>query len=346
MRTERVSRLRADASLLAVCAIWGFTFPAIQLALRDVGPLTFVSLRFGLATVALGLLFRGRALRLRRAGLGYAALMGLCLAAGTVLQTLGLRLTTVPRSAFITALYVVLVPLMALAIERVRPRRACVAAVLLALVGLYLLTEPRVSGFNLGDLLTLGCAFAFALHIVIAEIATARHAPLALTFWQVAIAAVLAALALSFAERPHFAPTPWTLAALLVAGLLATALAFGIQMWAQRETSATHAAVIFAAEPVFAALFAYVIQGTVMGPTAFLGAGLILAGMLAIQVGARRRPNRGATYTPPTPSTRFPESHSGTSSASPPSPAPRGPSPDPTCATATAPDTPASSGRA
>jgi drug/metabolite transporter (DMT)-like permease len=285
---ERPSRLRADASLLGVCAIWGFTFPAIQLALRDTGPVTFVCLRFGLATAALALLFRARAIRLQRAGLGYAALMGLCLAVGTVLQTLGLRLTTVPRSAFITALYVVLVPLMALAIERVRPRLSSVVAVLLALAGLYLLTEPRVSGFNLGDLLTLGCAFAFALHIVIVEMATAQHDAIALTFWQAAFAAMLSLLALPIMERPAFTFTPWTITALLVAGLLATALAFGIQMWAQRETSATHAAVILAAEPVFAALFAYMIQGTVMGPLAFVGAGLILGSMLVIQVGARR----------------------------------------------------------
>ncbi len=289
MRHERASRLRADASLLAICAIWGFTFPAIQLALRDTGPVTFVCLRFGLATVALALIFGRRAFCIQRAGLGYAALMGLCLASGTVLQTLGLRLTTVPRSAFITALYVVLVPFMVLALERVRPRLTSAAAVLLALAGLYLLAEPRVSGFNRGDLLTLGCAFAFALHIVIAEIATAKHDPLALAFWQIVTAAALSGLALAFVERPHFVLTPWTLIALTVTGLLATALAFGVQMWAQRETSATHAAVIFSAEPVFAALFAYVIQGTVMGPTAFVGAALILGSILLIQVGARRR---------------------------------------------------------
>ena len=312
MPRERPSSLRADASLLAVCAIWGFTFPAIQLALRDTGPVTFVCLRFALATLALALIFGRRAFRIqgvgdcigtgvpmppsasalpcRRdlAGLGYAALMGLCLASGTVLQTLGLRLTTVPRSAFITALYVVLVPFLVLALERVRPRLSSAGAVLLALAGLYLLAEPRVSGFNRGDLLTLGCAFAFALHIVIAEIATARHDPIALAFWQIVTAGTLSGLALTFLERPHFVLTPWTLIALSVTGLLATALAFGVQMWAQRETSATHAAVIFAAEPVFAALFAYVVQGTVMGPTAFLGGALILAGLLFVQVGARK----------------------------------------------------------
>lgn len=289
MRRERASTLRADAALLGVCAIWGFTFPAIQLALRHMGPLTFVSLRFGLATLALSLLFRRRAFRLRPAGLGYAALMGLCLAVGTVLQTLGLRLTTVPRSAFITALYVVFVPFMMLGIERIRPRLSSAVAVLLALVGLYLLTEPKASGLNFGDLLTLGCAFAFALHIVIAEIATPRHHPLALTFWQVITAAALSGLALAFMERPHFTPTPWTLIALGVAGLFATALAFGVQMWAQRETSATHAAVIFSAEPIYAALFACLLQGTLMGPTALLGGGMILAGILLVQVGPRRR---------------------------------------------------------
>ena len=231
--------------------------------------------------------------------------MGLCLALGTVLQTTGLGLTTVPRSAFITALYVVIVPFLMLAVARLRPRWSSALAVLLAVAGLYLLTEPDASGFNLGDLLTLACAFAFALHIVIAEIATAKHDPIALTFWQVATAAALSGLALTFLERPHFTLTPWTITAVAVTGLLATALAFGIQMWAQREISATHAAVIFSAEPVFAVLFAYAVQGTVMGRMAFYGAGLILGSILEIQVGARPMPP--LTDTPPATSTRSPE---------------------------------------
>jgi len=292
MRTERASSLRADLALVGVCAIWGFTFPAIQLALRDIGALTLICLRFGLGALALGLLFRGRAWRLGRGGAGYALVLGALLAAGTVLQTLGLKYTTAPRSAFLTAMYVVIVPLLMPVLERVRPRLTSAAAVVVALGGLYLITDPRLMGINLGDWLTLGCAVAFAFHIVAVSVATPRHDPIALTFWQATIAGLLSLAALPV-EGPLLRVTPWTVTAILVTGLLATALAFGVQMWAQRETPATHAAVIFSAEPMFATFFAYLIQGTKLSPTAWAGAALIVCAMLLTQI--RRRAPRETT---------------------------------------------------
>ena len=293
MRTEKTSSLRADLALVGVCAIWGFTFPSTQLALRDTRPLTFICIRFVLASLALGLIFRRRVFRLPRAGWGYGLLLGLFLAAGTVLQTIGLKYTTAPRSAFITALYVVLVPFMMLLIERVRPRLVSIVAVALATVGLYLITSPDASGINLGDLLTVFCAVAFAVHIVLIEMATAKYDPIALAFWQVTIAGSFCLLALPLAEDPMFRLTAWSLTGVLVNSFLATALAFTVQVWAQRETAATHAAVIFTAEPVFATLFAYFLQGATLEPAAILGAGLVLAGIVLIQIRARGKTDGG-----------------------------------------------------
>ena len=273
--------------MLAVSAIWGFTFPAIQLALRDVRPVTFVACRFVLAALALVLVFRRRALRVSWAGLGAGAALGLCLAAGALLQTFGLIYTSAPKSAFITALYVVLVPLLAMAVQRVRLRVSSLGAVGLAAAGLYLITMPNVAGFNIGDLLTAGCAVAFGVHILIAESVTPRHDPIALAFWQVVTTAAVSAAAVAILGGATFSITPWSLTALLVTAVPATALAFGVQMWAQRETSATHAAVILTGEPVFAALLSWLILREVMHWPGLVGGGLILGGVLLAQAGAR-----------------------------------------------------------
>lgn len=300
--TERPSSVRADLALLGVTAIWGFTFPAVQLALRDVRPLTFLAARFGLATLILAGIFGRRAFRLSGRGLLAAVLLGLCLTSGSILQTIGLTHTTASKSAFITALYVVMVPLIAMIGERVRLRVSSLLAAALATAGLWLITQPGVHGFNLGDLLTVGCSVAFAFHILIAEAATPHHDVVALTFWQVLTTAVTCAICMTAVEpstRPAgeglaFPLTQWTLTALLVTAVLATALAFAVQMWAQRETSATHAAVIFTGEPVFAALFAGWIQGAWLGKVGVVGAALIVTGMLLAQIGARPR-SSGAT---------------------------------------------------
>lgn len=289
MRTERPSSLRADFALFGITAIWGFTFPAVQLALRDVEPLVFLSARFALATVALLALFRGRAVRLGARGMAAAFVLALCLAPGSVLQTYGLTITTASKSAFITALYVVIVPLIAAVGERVRLRVSSIFAALLAAAGVYLLTSPTVSHINLGDWLTLGCAFAFALHILVMEAAAPRHDPVALNFWQIVFTTALCTLAMVPIARPALPLTFWTITALLVTGLLATALAFGVQTWAQRETSATHAAIAFTGEPVFAALFAGVIQGAWLGKSGLIGAAMIVGGMLISQIRARGR---------------------------------------------------------
>jgi len=260
----------------------------MQLALRDgVRPLTLVAARFGLAAALLAAIFSRRAVRTSLRGLGAAVLLGLCLASGSVLQTVGLRHTTASKSAFITALYVIIVPLVALLVARVRLRASSLVAVVLAAAGLYLLTMPRAKGFNIGDMLTLGCAVAFALHILIAESAAPHHDPVALTFWQVATTAATCGMVMAVVQRPRFPITPWTVSALLLTGVLATALAFAVQMWAQRETSATHAAVIFTGEPVFAAIFAGLIQGEWLSRIGMMGGLLIVGAMLLAQVGAR-----------------------------------------------------------
>jgi drug/metabolite transporter (DMT)-like permease len=288
MHQERVS-LGADLALLAVAAIWGFTFTAVQRALDDAGPLSFLAARFAIAALVLAVVFPRRALRINRKGLGFAVLIGLWLTFGYGLQTVGLLYTTASRSAFITGISIIFVPILAVAISRVRLRPTSVYAVPIAAAGMYLLTSPSSSGLNRGDALTLGCALAFALHIATSERAAPHHDPVSLAFWQILTASVACGLLMGVAETPRLALTPWTVAALAITGVFATAFAFAVQMWAQRRTSATHAAVIFAAEPVFAGLFSYLVQHERLGLSAVYGCALILASMLLAQLGSGRR---------------------------------------------------------
>ncbi len=289
MKPERAS-VGADLSLLAVAAVWGLTFTAVQRALDAAGPFSFLAARFALAAAVLAAAFPRRVVRLDRRVLAVGGLLGAWLTAGYALQTVGLLYTTASRSAFITGLSVVLVPVLSLSLSRVRPRLQSLAAVLLAAAGLYLLTSPRAGGVNVGDLLTLGCALAFALHIVTTERAAPRHDPVPLAFCQIAATAAVCAVLMALWERPRLPLTPWTASALAITGVLATAAAFSVQMWAQRRTSATHVAVIFAAEPVFAALFARLIQHEILRIGGLAGGALIVGGILVAQLGGPPRP--------------------------------------------------------
>jgi drug/metabolite transporter (DMT)-like permease len=287
MPSERAS-IAADLALLAITAVWGFTFTAVKEALDAADPFPFLAVRFALAAVVLLLVFPRRVFRANLRGVGSAALMGVWLTAGYALQTTGLVYTTASKSAFITGLSVVLVPILSFAISRIRPRGGSLAAVLFAAAGLYLLTSPRAGGVSIGDFLTLGCAVAFALHIATTERVAPHHDPVPLAFWQIVTTAVACSLVAIASPGRGLGLTPWTLAALLITGILATAAAFLVQTWAQRRTSATHVAVIFTAEPVFAALFSWLVQHEALGPGKLLGGALIVLGMLAAKAGRPR----------------------------------------------------------
>lgn len=282
--------LTADLSLLLVTAIWGTTFVIVKEAVAVIPPVTFIALRFTLATLAMALLF-GR--RLRGFGLaeyGAGALVGVLLFAGFVLQTLGLQATSASTAGFITGLSVVLVPFVAYLALGHRPTRGAVLGVGLATVGLALLTLGDDLSLEPGDTLVLACAVAFALHIV----AVGRFAPrmdaLGLALVQLAVVCALSWAAALAVERPAIGLTPELGLMLLFIGVIATGLVFAIQNAAQRFTSPTHTALIFTMEPVFAALFARLWLGEELGPRAAIGAALILGGMLAAELIPSRRP--------------------------------------------------------
>ena len=217
--------------------------------------------------------------------LGPGALIGLFLFASYGFQTSGLQYTTPAKAAFITGLSVVFVPLLATLFWRRLPPPAALLGILLATAGLALLSLNVDLSLNRGDLLVLGCAVCVALHILLTGVFAPRADPLRLTAMQLLTVALLSGLVALLWERPLTMPPGSVWFAAIFTGLLASTFAFGAQTVAQRFTSATHTALIFVTEPVFAALWSTALGREALTARAWLGCGLILAGMLAAELG-------------------------------------------------------------
>jgi drug/metabolite transporter (DMT)-like permease len=220
---------------------------------------------------------------LGRAGLVAGAGAGALLGAGYVLQTLGLERTSVSGAGFITGMYVVLTPLIALALFRFRVGGAVWGGVALATVGLAMLAGIH-AGSATGDLLVLAAAAVYSLQIVLME----RYAPLYDPFAFTLVEMLVAFAGLSIAAIPNASvPRGWTVwGALIVTGVFASALGFLVQTWAQRRTSATRTALVFTLEPVWAALFGYTLAGDRLGAVGWGGCALIMAGIVLAEPAA------------------------------------------------------------
>ncbi|MFO7172438.1 MAG: DMT family transporter [Bacillota bacterium] len=291
---------QADLLLLAVTAVWGATFPMVRAATtppEGIPTFAFLSLRFDLAALVLGLL---TCRRLARSGLrtwAAGAVIGLILFSAYALQTLGLGMTTAAKAGFITGLSVVLVPVVSLLWLRRPPAPGAWAGVFLAFGGLALMS---LDGSSLipgpGDLLVLGCAVGFALHIAAVARWAGPHDPAALATIQVAVAALashlLAAATGAWPGWGAIGGQVWQ--AVVITGLFATAGAFWLQNTLQPYTTPTHTALIFSAEPIWAALFAWWLAGETLTPRGYLGGSLILAGMLLAELPGLRLPGRRA----------------------------------------------------
>jgi drug/metabolite transporter (DMT)-like permease len=270
--------LRALLVLVAVTAVWGVTFVQVKDAVAIYPLFAFLALRFAIASCTLGVPGARRVSSLGRSGIVAGSLAGGLLGAGYALQTAGLERTSVSSTGFITGMYVVLTPLLALALFRVGIGAAAWGGVVLATVGLAMLAGVH-GGSPAGDLLVLAGAAVYSLQIVLME----RYAPRfdALAFTLVEMLAAFAGLLVVAVVAgqlgvPH-GSTVW--GALLVTGIFASALAFLAQTWAQRRASATQTALAFSLEPVWAAFFGFTLAGDRLGTIGWLGCVVIMAGI-------------------------------------------------------------------
>ncbi|MGE4619279.1 MAG: DMT family transporter [Planctomycetota bacterium] len=293
---------KADLALVLVVVIWGATFALVQKAIEEIPVHSFHVLRFGIATLALLPIYLFRKHRNRSTipaprGLLLKAgfLAGLSLWLGYSFQTFGLLHTTPAHSGFLTGMAVVIVPLLAFLLLKEKLEKRVIIGISMAASGLALLAfggqgtidqlppEPDIAK---GDLLTFGCATAFAFQIIVKAHWASKLSALQLTIVELTTVFFLSLLAATmleeFPDLETLSSTVWS--AVLLTGLLATAFAFLVQSWAQRTTTAVHTAVIFAFEPVTAAFFSWWLIGEVLTPWAAIGGILIIGGMLRTEL--------------------------------------------------------------
>jgi drug/metabolite transporter (DMT)-like permease len=296
MSTKQSQTITAHLLLLAVVLIWGCTFAIVKAALSHTTPLMFNLVRKTIAFLALAAI-NFRSLRgLTRIDLRFGAAAGILLALGYQFQTSGLALTTPSKSAFLTGLVVVLVPLMS-AIpgiahqDAAKPTIDTYLGAILAFAGLVLLTTPPgsgsaiLSGLHAGEWLSLLCAVAFAAHLLMLSRAAPVVSARKLGTLQIGFAALAMLITLPLGGTIRFESSSAELwIALALTALLGTAAAFTIQSWAQQHLPASHTALILTLEPVFAWLTSLLFFGERLGPRALTGAALILAGILLAEL--------------------------------------------------------------
>lgn len=299
------TNLAADGAILLTTLIWGSTFAVARGVLDHWPPLTYLAARLPLAVLLFAALFPRQFFKASREAWRAGATLGLLMGLGFIGQTVGLLYTTPAKSAFITGITTPLVPVVAYVVWRARPSRENLIGIVLASVGGALILAPaNAGGVNAGDLITLSTTLLFAAHITLMGLYARRFDPGQLSALQVTTAAALA-LTVWLALRGYavlagveslppglareVVPPVWNAAVLwqlVYLSVVATVVSFLLWTWGQARMSATHAAVIFSLEPVFATLFAVLLRGSAewTGGRATLGALFVVAGVVVSEL--------------------------------------------------------------
>jgi drug/metabolite transporter (DMT)-like permease len=277
----------ADISLLFVAFIWGSTFVIVQKAIQFLPPHFFNGTRFLLAALLL-LIFMKRKSKFSINLLGSGMFLGMFLFLGYAFQTIGLLYTTSSKTGFITGLSVMIVPLFAIWILKDKPRSIVFLSAFIGALGLYFLTLGDVMSMNIGDLLVFFCAIAFALHIIFTSKFSSKHEAIPLTIVQLSTVSLLSFISSFIFEKTSFTYDALlnrdVIIALVITSIFATAIAFLIQTKFQQFTTAARVALIFAMEPVFAALTAFIVINERLSGNGLIGCLLIFIAMILTEL--------------------------------------------------------------
>jgi drug/metabolite transporter (DMT)-like permease len=290
--SEPTLRRLSELALIGIASIWGLTFVMVQDAIRELPTMAFLAYRFIPAALIVAVIFHARLRALPAAGWRAGLLMGVFLTGGYIFQTLGLEETTASNTGFITGLFVVLTPVLgAIFLRQSLPLVAWLAAGV-AMVGLWLLAGAGTDFNFRGDGLVLVCAFSLAAHILATANAVKRFDVGALLAIQLGMvgAVSLAIAAVAGDLEPPEGSTVWS--ALIVTSLIASALGFFVQTFAQQHAPPARTALILAAEPAFAGLFGWLLNDERLSATGWLGAALIMTAIVSVEIIPRFRPPR------------------------------------------------------
>lgn len=281
-------KIAADLALIFVTLTWGISFLLTQNTIAHVSVFNFLAARFTVAFLLSSMVFYKKMIKIDWMTFKYGFLVGTILFAGFAVQTIGLLTTTTSKSAFITGINVVLVPIISALLFKDLIKNEVKFGVFLAFIGLGFLTLNGIDGFNIGDLLTFIGAFAFAMHIITVGYYTKKTESIQFAVIQIGAVAFFSWIASFLLETPTIAFSTDGWLSIIFLGVFCTSAAFIVQSIAQQYTTSTHTALIYANEPVFASVFGYYLAGEILGPRGIFGAILILSGMLISEIDLRK----------------------------------------------------------
>lgn len=289
----------AEAALVGITVIWGLTFVFTKNSLKELQPFVFLAWRFAIALVGMAILCIPRYSKLDWKVVGAGAILGTILFSSYAFQTFGLKYTTAGNAGFITGLFIVFTPLLAWGFLGHKQSPKAIVAVVIALIGLGFLSLTPSLSINAGDALVLVCAFTYSVHIILLDGYTKKFDLSLLTLVQMAVLFVLNTGAGFAFETMKVPDTGYVWMSLIVCGLLASALAFYVQGYAQRVISPSRTSMVLVMEPVFSLIFGMILLGERLTWRGWIGCALILAGMLITELPVRASGEVPAEEAPP-----------------------------------------------
>lgn len=289
MLSANQKKYLSDLSLLFVAFVWGGGFVAVKDALNTVTPMVLMSVRFVLAAVVLYLFLHRWMGKIDKNDLKKGSIVGVLLYIAFAAQTFGLQYTTASKQGFLTATYVIMVPLIYWIFYKRRPSTKALIGSIITLVGIGLVSINATFTLNIGDVLTLICAFFFAAHIISIEFFAKDMNVFKLAFIQIGIAAVLFVITALITEPIPTSFTPRAWLAIVYLAVFSTFACFTLQTVAQKYTSSSHVSIILSLESVFAALLGVVLLGEVLTPIMLVGCTLIFAAILMVELNFKKK---------------------------------------------------------
>ncbi len=277
-------QLKADLALLVVTIIWGSSFVLTKNALDYLPTYNFLAIRFSIAAILSAVVFYKNMLSIDKTTLKYGIIIGIILFTAYAFQTVGLNHTTASKSGFITGFSVVIVPILSSLLLKRKPHKQAIIGVCFAIIGLGFLTLNTNLTLNIGDFYTLICALMFALHIITVGKYTVEVDSIAMAVIQIAVVGVLSLIFSISLEKPVLPSGVAVWSNIFILAVFATSGAFIVQNTMQKFTSPTHTALIYTGEPVFSALFAFILLGEILTKQGVFGSLLILSGMIISEV--------------------------------------------------------------
>lgn len=277
------AQTKADLAMLLVTLFWGSSYLFMQMGLTDLATFNLIGIRFGIAFVLAALFFHKRILRPSRKTVWHALILGAILFGVFATVTAGVKTTSASQAGFLVSLTVIFVPLLSILLKN-RPENRVFFGAALAVVGIGMLTLTEHLQISRGDLLCIAAALCYATHIIVTGKLAPQSDAIQLGVYQLGFAALFGLL-FSFAiETPRLPHSPKAWLAVLVLSILCSAIGFVVQTMAQQYTSPTHTGLIFSLEPVFAAVFAFLLTGETLSVRGYIGAALVLVSVLIAEI--------------------------------------------------------------